>query len=284
MPKRLLVLVLWGLLLGALSSGARAASLEESLNARWRGAWVVLALPVASSCDGFYNDNLVTGDRAQSSARQRFDAGELARVERIAVKRGRIDAFLDLGEGILAERHDGPFTLYDIQDCRIQLQIPLPDRPDAGSPAAAEARLAELLRLHGSRQEAEASSDWNRRRRQPFPEGYERTLAEYQAWKAAQVNSAVRARMDDAIDDAARIDDRMRSDPEYLEGFAAGMEKARDRYLGDCPALLNASFSPDSGDRGKGSDWRRGYEDGQRLAWNLALLRKLRGCFVPVPP
>ena len=270
---------LLGLLLCTLPAVARAASLEDSVNARWRGGWVVAGSPLASDCDGYYNDNLVVGDRAQSSARQRFDAGELARVERIAVKRARLDVFLDLGEGILEERHDGPFTLYEPRECRVQLQIPLPERADA---AAAEARLSELLQLQGSRQQAERSSAWNGRRRQPFPEGYERTLAAYQTWKAAQVNRAVRARMDDAIEEAARIDDRLRSEPEYLEGFAAGVERVRDRSLGDCPSLLNATFSPDS-DRGKGSDWRRGYEDGQRLAWNLELLRKLKECFVPVP-
>jgi hypothetical protein len=279
-----LLLLFWMLPAGV--SAASAAGLEESLNARWRGGWVVVSLPVSSSCDGYYNDNLVTVDRTESSARRRFDAGELARVERIAARRGRLDVFLDLAEGVLEEHRDGPFTLYDARECRVQLKVPLPERAERSAANAAEARLAELLQLHASRGEAESSSAWNRRRREPFPEGYERTLAAYETWKAAQVNTAVQARMNDAIEEAARIDDRLRSEPDYLAGFAAGVDKARDHYLGDCPALLRATFSPDSGghgDRGKSSDWRRGYEDGQRLAWNLELLRKLKACFVPVP-
>lgn len=111
-------------------------------------------------------------------------------------------------------------------------------------------------------------------------ENYEQTLAACESWKAAQTNAAVHARMDDAIEEAARINDRLRSDPEYLEGFAAGVEKEKDRHHGDCPSLLRSTFSPE----GKGSGgWKRGYEDGQRLAWNLELLRRLKECFVPVP-
>jgi hypothetical protein len=273
-------LALLALFLGlTLPAGVRAAGLEESLNAHWRGGWVVVRPSLVSSCDGYYNDNFLAGDRVESSARRRFDPGELARVERIAVKRGRVDVFLDLAEDVLEERHDGPFTLYDPKECRVQLQVPVPARVEGD---AVEARLAELLDLRSSRREAEASPAWNRRRREPFPENYEQTLAAYGSWKAAQVNAAVMARLDSAIEEAARINDRLRSEPEYLEGFAKGVERGRDRVQGDCPSLSRANFSPDSGG-GKSSDWRRGYEDGQRLAWNVELMRRLKDCFVPVP-
>jgi hypothetical protein len=266
-----------GLFALLLPLAAQAAGLEDTLNSRFQGGWVVVKAPIASSCDGFYNDNDAVGSRVDSKARRRFEAGELARVERVGAKRGRVDVFLDIAEEVLQERHDGPFTLYDPLSCRIQLKVPIPERADA---AAAEARLAELLELHGSEREAEASPAWNGRRREPFPENYEETLAAYESWKAAQTNAAVQDRMDDAIEEAARINDRLRSDPEYLEGFAAGVEKAKDRVHGDCPGLLRSTFSPE----GKGSgDWKRGYEDGQRLAWNLELLRKLKECFVPIP-
>jgi hypothetical protein len=264
-------------LLLSLPVTARAAGLEDTLNARWRGGWVVVKAPVSSSCDGFYNDNEVVSTRVESKARRRFEAGELARVERIGAKRGRVDVFLDIAEDVLEERRDGPFTLYEPLSCRIQLKVPVPERADS---TAAEARLAELLELHGSEREAAASPAWNGRRREPFPESYEETLAAYESWKAVQTNAAVQDRMDDAIEEAARINDRLRSDPEYLEGFAAGVEKGKDRHHGDCPSALRSTFSPE----GKGSgDWKRGYEDGQRLAWNLELLRKLKECFIPVP-
>lgn len=258
----------------------RGAGIEDALNARWQGGAVVVKVPLGSSCDGFYNDNEVVGSRVDGKGRHRFDPGELARVERIGVKRGRVDVFLDLVEGILEEFQDGPFTLYEPRVCKIQLKVPVPDRSDQ---AAVERRLAELLDLHDSTRAAEASPAWNGRRREPFPEGYERTLAAYESYKAERTNEAVQARMDEAIDEAARIGDRIRSEPEYLAGFAAGLEKVRDNSLGDCPSLLTRSFSPASAGSGKSADWRRGYEDGQRLGHHLELLRRLRGCFVPVP-
>lgn len=270
----------WSALTLALLAGSAlaAADLEDQLNARWRGGHVVARLPLASSCDGFYNDNEVVGARVESKARRRFEAGELARVERIGVRRGRIDVFLDLTEGVLEEIHDGPFTLYDPRTCKVQLRIPIPER---WSGEQAEARLAEVLELHDSVREAEGSSAWNQRRREPFPEGYEQTLAAYEVWKTTQKNAAVQARMDAAIEEASRIGERVHSDEEYLQGFAAGIDKARDRSLGDCSSLVSSSFYPESG---KGSsEYKRGYEDGQRLGWNLELLRRLKECFVPVP-
>ncbi|HKH49953.1 MAG TPA: hypothetical protein VKM72_35310 [Thermoanaerobaculia bacterium] len=268
-------------LLGVAPGAVRGAGLEEELNGRWRGGAVVVRIPVASSCDGYYNDNDVIGSRVDSKSRRRFAAGELARVERIGVKRGRVDVFLDLAEGVLEEFQDGPFTLYDPRVCKVQLKVPIPDRSDAG---AVEKRLAELFELHDSIRAAEASPAWNGRRREPFPEGYEATLAAHESWKAARTNAAVQERMDDAIEEAARIADRVRTDPDSAQGFAAGLEKARDLSFGDCPSLLTRTFSPSSGGGGKSSDWKRGYEDGQRLGFDLELLRRLRDCFVPVPP
>ncbi len=276
-------MTLYGRLLGLLllllsvGSAAFAADFEDQLNARWRGGYAVTRLPIASSCDDYYNDNDVVGSRAESKARRRFAAGELTRVERLGVHRGRIDVFLDLTEGVLEEIHDGPFTLYEPRTCKIQLRVPVPDR---WSGEQIETRLAELLELHGSVREAEGSSLWNQRRREPFPEGYEQTLAAYEVWKANQKNAAVQARMDAAVEEASRIGERVHSDPEYLKGFADGMQRGRDRHLGDCPSLVSTSLYPDS--KGSG-EWKRGYEDGQRLGWNLELLRRLKECFVPVP-
>ena len=264
----------------ALAAVPAAADVESEVNARFRGRAVVVAAGIASSCDGFYNDNVVRGAFLDSKARRRFEPGELARVERVSVKRSRVDVFLDLAHAVLEPRREGPFTLYDERWCKVQLQVPVPAH--AGLPEI-EAALSRLLERHETVAQAEASPQWNRRRREPYPEDYEETLADYEIWKASEVNAAVQARIDDAIEEAARATDRMRSDPDYLAGFAAGAEKVRGRWLGDCESLVSATFYPESEGSGKSSDWRRGHEDGQRLAWNVALLDRLRGCFVPVP-
>lgn len=270
------------LLVFVLESGAAAAAdLESQLNARWRGAWVVVRVAVSSDCAGFFTDNDATGTRIQSRGNHDFDAGELARVERVGLKRGgRVDVFLDLAEQILEAHTDGPFTLYDPKSCKLQLKV---EGGGAHGLQAAEDALGALLELHSDAPSAEASSLWNSRRREAFPPDYERTVAEHAAWKAAQANDAVRARLDQAIDEAARTNDRMRDDPEYLAGFAAGVDRARNHSFGDCGSLVGASFHPDSA-RGKSQPYRDGYEDGQRLAFDLELMKRLSRCFVAMPP
>lgn len=273
------------LLLLALAAPA-AADVEDTLNARWRGGWVVIKVPVQSDCAGIYTDNDVAGTRVQSRGARRFAAGELASVERIGVKRGRLDLFLDFAEPVLEPHREGPFTLYEEKRCKAQLKVELP--PEVVRDAArAEAAVGALLELHPSPEAAQAAAGWNRRRREPYPEGYERTLAEHAAWKTEQVNAAVQGRIERATEEATRVADRIDDDPEYLQGFAAGVERARDKYLSDdCESLLDGSFGGFSGSPpgGKDRDWERGYEDGQRLVYGLELLRRLPRCWVAVPP
>lgn len=275
--------------LAATTASPAVADLEDELNARWRGGSTIVLLPIHSQCDGFYNDNDVVGapaaPRVTDSGARDFAAGELAQVERIAAKRERLDVFLDLVEPVLLPHRDGPFTLYEERRCKVQLKIELP-RAALRDAASANAALAGVLEHH--RAGGEVSESWNRRRREDYPPDYERTLAEHEIWKAQQVNAAVSEKLARTTDDAARIADRVRRDPDYLDGFGAGVEAQRNLAFGDCNAVLNANFSKSGkADRGDAQDrnaWDRGWEDGQRLAWSLELLRRLPDCFLAVPP
>ena len=275
-------------LAAALPSPA-TADLEDELNAHWRGGSTIVLLPVHSQCDGFYNDNEVAGapasPRVTDHGLRSFEAGELAQVERIAAKRERLDVFLDLIEPVLVPRREGPFTLYDERRCKVQLRIALP-RAALRDSASANAALAGMLEQH--RAGGEESESWNRRRREDYPPDYQRTLAQYETWKAQQMNAAVSAKLDRVTDEATRITDRLRRDPDYLDGFGAGVEAQRNVSFGDCNAVLAASFSKHGhADRGDAEDrnaWDRGWEDGQHLAWSLEVLRRLPDCFVPLPP
>jgi hypothetical protein len=258
----------------------RAADLERALDARWRGGWVIVKVPVSSDCAGVYTDNDARGTRVESRGEHDFEAGELGHVERVGTKwGGRVDVFLDLAEQILDSRRDGPYTLFDARSCKVQLKI---DGAGKKGLPEAEAALAALLELHADAQEAEASPAWNRRRRADYPPDYERTLAEYRSWKAAQVVAATQARMSAAIEEAARIDDQIRDDAEYLTGFAAGVQRARDHSFGDCDDAAEARLYPDT-TGGKSDRWDDGYEDGQRLAFDVALLQVLARCLESPP-
>jgi hypothetical protein len=87
------------------------------------------------------------------------------------------------------------------------------------------------------------------------------------------------------------VTDRIRRNPDYLDGFAVGVELLRSIAVTDCGSLLDASFTsfekrPSSSDRAGAADkeaWDKGCADGQRLAFALHLLHHLPRCFVPVP-
>lgn len=282
LSHRVLAVLLPSLLASTIfSAAASAADLESQINARWKGGWVVVKAPISSDCNGFFTDNDANGSRVTSRGDVHFKAGELAHVERVGVTwTKRVDVFLDVAEQILDSHRDGPFTLYDPRSCKAQLKI---DGAGKRGLQEAEQALGALLELHAQAPEAEASPAWNGRRRPDYPADYQKTLAQYAVWKATQVNAAVQARLQQAVDDAVRANDKIRDDPDYLAGFAAGVERIRHKTFGECPSLIESGFYPDT-ERGKPERWGRGYEDGQDLAYSLELLRRLRDCFVPVPP
>ena len=259
---------------------AAAQDLETVLNARYRGRWVVVSAPLQSDCAGFYTDNTYQGGSVASKGSERFEPGELARVERVDPKRERIDVFLDLGEAVLLPSTEGPFTLYNERTCKAQLKIPLPARTLADQRAAAAA-VKELIEVHATEEEARSSPLWNRRLRADYPPDYERTLAEHAVWKASQVNAEVQARIEQALDESRRAMDRLGGGSEALESFAAGLRSRRDESYGTCDAMLTSDFASDGGSDAKD---RAAFVEGERLAYWVGLARELEKCFVAPPP
>ncbi len=273
-------------------TSALAGSLQDAISSRWRGAWVIVQVEVYSGCDGFYTNNRVQGDLVSSKGRRRFSPGELAKVDGVDLKRGRVDLLLTLKASVLSPYQDGPFTLYSRRECKAEIMLELPrDVVSAGDPAPIFERMGQVLERHSSVEEARQAESWNQRMREPYPDDYERTLAQHDAWKAAQHNAAVQALLGTALDEAGRIPDRIREDPDYMAGFAAGVEISRDRYWNGCEKAIAGAFGLIEGsalrehrdDTPEDRAWRGGYEDGQLLVYSLEMLRRLPGCFVPVP-
>lgn len=264
-----------------------AADLESELNDRWRGAWVVLRVAGYSGCGDGYTDNVVRGGLVSGKGSHRFDAGELAVVHRVRLKRKRVEVLVDLAEPLLAPRRDGPFTLYDELLCNLELELPRPPGPEGDRLETLDDRVLGILERHSDPDSARRSERWNRRQRQPYPPDYDRTLAEYEVWKATQINVAVQAKIDESLEEASRIVDRLDDEPEFLAGFARGVDEARDGYFGDdCGRLLELSRYSfvESAPKDESRDWRRGFEEGQTLVFHLEVGRRLRHCFVPVTP
>jgi hypothetical protein len=286
---------------------ARASELQDELESRWRGAWVVTAAETYSDCAGFYADNRVNGRLVSGRARMRFRAGELAKVDSVDLKRSRLDLRLTYEQPVLASSQDGPFTLYNEAQCRVEMQVELPrDLVKQKDVAGVESLLKPVLERHASEEQARASRAWNKRQREAYPADYEETLARHSVWKAEQTNAAVQASIGRLIDETSRIPDRISDDPDYMSGFVKGVEAGRAPHPVACSDLMTiASSSPTvypiaAPSPASAASYRkvgvanatsseqearrqRGYQDGLRLTVALDAVRRMPGCLVQVP-
>ena len=276
----------------ALAALPARADLEDELERAWVGAWVVVKPETASDCSGAYTNVEARGLRSTSRGSRRFPEGELARVDKLNQKSDRVDLYLSVAEPVLVPRTDGPFTLWDERSCRVQLMVEVPKAVvKAGRVADVDAVLLESVERHENAATARRSEAWNGRERDPYPPDYEETLARHAAWKAEEANRALAATRLAALDEAAQALSRMTDDPHYLAGFAAGVEAQRGRSAPGCSSYGSSRFEgdeqrPPSDRRGDGPPeraYRRGFRDGQVVAWATRVARAVEGCFVPVP-
>lgn len=270
---------------------AASASLENELRAVWVGRSVVLRAQALSNCDERYTNNRMRGMLPTSGGKHRFDTGELGRVDNLNLQRARIDLLVTLLEPLRVEFRDGPFQLYEQLECRVELEIPVP-RETVRKGAADQ--LDELLRgflerapehapEHATAQE---SPLWNRRRVEPLPDDHEERLAEYHAWKEEQHYLALRGRLAEALDRAEDIAAHADHSVAYAQGLVLGMREfdQERRFSATCEELPGSRFSADWGrppeelDDHDERDWKDGFEDGQRLLFEIDLARRLERC------
>lgn len=269
------------------ASSATGSDLENCLERELRGAWGILETEVYSACGGTYSDNTVGAAGVGSKASSRFEPGELVKIDKIKVKRQRVDLLLTLAVPIRTSRVDGPFELFDERQCRVQLIFPVPREQVKGGDAEA---LLDTVRatvtLFPSLADARESDGWNGREVESLPADYEATLQRHAAWKAEQTNAAVRTAVAHALAAGADIAEDLSDDPDYLAGFANGAERMSSLTLSDCSSLLGASYTAYHRNAAKDQPrrWRDGWDDGQELVFFVLVANRLQGCFVPVPP
>lgn len=291
---------------------ALAGDTQDAVASHWRGAWVVTTAETHADCAGLHTGNRVSGRLVSSKGRWRFKPGELAKVGSVDLKRDRVDLKITLAEPLLVPHQDGPFTLYDEARCQMELQVEVPrDLVKGKDVAALDDVLRVVVERYATEDEARASRRFNGRERDPYPEDYEQTLAAHAAWQARQANAAVQARLDALVDETSRIPERIGDDPDYMAGFVRGVEAGRAARPDSCPALMSIGTAPvrvatgyngsgavpagRGGHEGHGDHagpggeteaqarFNRGYVDGVRLTQGLDAIRRLPGCFVPVP-
>lgn len=263
-----------------------ASELGERLDRELKGGWAVLDVEAYSGCGDTYSDNQVNAAGVASKAPHGFAAGELVRVDDVKVKKQRVDLLLTLAAPLRVSRMDGPFELYDLRQCRVQLMIFVPrevvKNRDFDTLLSAVKSHVTLFR---SRTEAELSDDWNGREAEPFPDDYEETLYQHAIWKAEETNTAVHRGIEDALTEAAEVIEDLDDDTDYLAGFGEGAESMSSFSVTSCGSLLNVSFASYKktapADRPK--SFKDGWKDGQKLSFHVLLADRLRSCLVPMP-
>jgi hypothetical protein len=279
------------LALAGFSTAAEASEWQKSLKSRWLGAWVVTTTEGYSDCNGTYTNNRINGNLVKSSGRQVFEAGELAKLDRVDAKRSRLDLHLSLIEPVLLDHRDGPFTLYREARCKIELEVVLPRSVVKSRDVdAVEEALGAILERHATASSAKDSLTWNERVREDYPEDYEETLVAHQIWQVTQTNDAVQAQLDRAYVAAEELSHRVKSEQEYIAGFARGVEDAQNEDLANCPRLLAVDMAGFKRRAAQAADDNpvaamaaRGFQDGRQLVYGLTMIQYLPNCFIPVP-
>lgn len=262
--------------------GVLLADLQDDLNARWRGAWVVVTGELYSNCNGQTTDNRISGDLVSGSGRYTFEPGELARVRRVDARRRRVDVFLDIQENVLVEYREGPFTLYREVSCPVELLFDLGDARarDLGV-TGVEGAFHQWFERYARLEDAERSASWNGRVREDYPEDYEQTLLAYEEWKVDQHNLLVEQKIADSVERTGFLLAQVRSDSEFGAGLGYGIAAMREDLSDDCNRLV--ASDADSFARAyeaPNPDWGTGYQIGQQLAYHIELSRRLEGCFI----
>jgi len=273
-----------------IQGAALGGAYENEVRARWRGAWVVLKTDAYSSCSTGYSNNRISGNLVHSRGGRRFAAGELARVEGVQVRKKSVELDVALTGMHLLPYQDGPFTLYRQRQCRVELQVSVPKKAvKARDVETVDALLLAVVERYPTEDAARASKLWNGRGDDEYPEDYELTLARHAVWRAEQINLAVDSKTELAVDEAGAVTARIRSDPPYLEGFAAGAMKMRQWRTTNCDDLLAMPFPrvrcdvPEEFEGDGFESWREGYEDGQLIVYSVLMIERLPVCYVDVP-
>lgn len=260
-------------------------AVESALRAGWVGRWVVLRTASFSDCDGGYTNNRLRGTLPGSRGAHRLEPGEVGQVDNLHLRRSRVDLLVGLAEPLRVELRDGPFQLFEQRECRIELQLPAPrSAVRGGDLGQLGALLTAAVEPHPSAAAAAASPLASGRRVEPLPPDHQERWIAYRAWQLEQLGRALRERLATALDRIDRLLAGTARGPSYAEGLLEGARELDREPRADCPELPDLLFSPRRGappaELGEDDrrDWQRGWEDGQRLAFEVALAQRLERC------
>lgn len=276
------------LLSGLLAAAPASADIQDDLNARWRGAWLIVKSDISSNCNGLTTDNRISGDLLRTSGHFEFEPGELAQITKVDERRRRVDVKLELRENILVPYADGPFTLYREASCEVELEIDFNNERvrDVGL-AGVEAQFELWFERHARIDDAMDSPAWNGREREDYPDDYEETLFAWEVWQVEQHNERVAERIEDSIETTGYLLARVSADRDFGAGLGLGIAAMRDVFESNrisCERLVASNDRTFGGSlETDNTDEANGYRTGQQLAYHLELSRRLEDCYLDLP-
>ena len=255
---------------------------------RWKDGWVVTAAETASDCNGIYTDNRVSGARIESHGQQRFAAGTPAHVDAVFLTANRLSLKMTLNENLLVTRQMGEVTLHGQAACRVALKLPVPEGLAKGDDwPGVESLLKPYLERYSSEDQAILASNFLPRDDPGYAAARAEAIAEHRKEDGPPAAVASDGRLNQWISQTARVSDQISSDPDYLAGFARGVEAGR-ALPPSCTDLAQSgpAQQPPRGPMtaefaSKGSRqkmWSRGYQDGMRLSVGLEAMKALPQC------
>ena len=275
----------------AAPAAARAAAVEPTpvtFSSRWNGAWVVTGQPMASECNGIYTNNQVTGTRVFGSGRQRFEAGVVAHIDHVLVTSSKVVLSMTLSERLYVTRPGRDFTLSSTAGCQVDLKFMVPPGLSAEDDLIAlEALVSPVVERHAGQGQAILASGFLPPDGPGAAEVQREAIAAHRTWKASEDQEAVDARMAAWSAQTTRLSSNIENDPDYLAGFARGVEEGRSSAVKSCEELARTSPAPYwpaasgaalAAKGGRQKAWARGYQDGVRLTHGLEAMKLMPAC------
>jgi len=252
------------------------AGVEKSLRDEWTNAWVIVRLESYSDCLDSYTRNLVQGDSVRSDSGRHFDAGELAQVRKVVIKRKGINILLDLVEPVLVPHPEGPVILYTERWCKIEFRIKVNDSSATAQPGSA--MMERYFRQFSEELMARKDPSWNQRIRAAYPANYLARQTAVVRKDTEDRNVAIEMLLEQAQQWVVVIVERLNRDSHYVAGFAHGIAERRQQNAETCDTLIETGLAFFEGvQQGKNAGFS-GVLDAERLYVALLLLERLPAC------
>src|SRR5262245_48444446 len=213
---------------------------KPSVENRWRDAWVVTAAETFSECNGFYTDNRLRGDSVASRGRIDVPAGTPAHVDLVTVGPSEVVFSMTMSQKLLVTREHRDFTLRSEASCRVDLKVMLPPGMGGQDILGVEALVQPVLKRYASENAAILAAGFLPGDDPSYAAAHGTAMAQQHEFETRQQAEAIDARMAQWVNQTQRIQGRISNDPDYLAGFARGVEAGKATAVTKCEELASA--------------------------------------------